>query len=149
MAAMSNVVQSEALNPEEAARLRENLVNLVANFSPPISLAERIYERLFEIAPQVRSMFSPNMDMQTNKLLAMLTTLVNFAGDPSKFNEHLERLRYSHADYGVEAAHYDVLKEVMFHVITEAMGDALTEADVAVWTKFYDTIANHMKQPIN
>src|SRR6516162_5729673 len=61
------------MTPDQVRLVQESFAKLV-----PIAdqAASMFYERLFEIAPQVRAMFPPDMAEQQRKLMATLTIVV-------------------------------------------------------------------------
>ena len=62
------------MTPDQVRLVQESFAKLV-----PIAdqAASMFNERLFEIAPQVRAMFPPDMAEQQRKLMATLTIVVN------------------------------------------------------------------------
>lgn len=97
-------------------------------------LVERFYERLFETAPAVRSLFPDDMEGQQRALLGALGTIVNSLRSPEKLTAYLEGLGKHHVDYGAEPAHYDVVAEVLVATMAEVAGDAWTDELQSAWT---------------
>ena len=97
-------------------------------------LVERFYERLFETAPAVRSLFPDDMEGQKRALLGALGTIVNSLRAPEKLTTYLEGLGKHHVDYGAVAAHYDVVAEVLVATMAELAGDAWTDELQSAWT---------------
>lgn len=137
---------------QDAKRVRMSLVSMLPVMDG-FSLA--LYNRLFDVAPGVRQMFSTNMDIQREKLVATLTWVASnapkLASDSSEPEEsvldikrRIRDLGRRHRELGVEPAHYDVLKVVMMDVLRNLLGEKLDEPTEAAWDRFYDIIAAEM-----
>jgi len=77
----------------------------------PISDAAAVlfYDRLFEIAPQVRAMFPADMTEQRKKLMAMLAAVVNGLANLESILPAASALAKRHIAYGAKAEHYPVV----------------------------------------
>lgn len=65
------------------------------------------YNRLFEIAPEVKPMFSKTtMPEQSKKLLTMLSYVIAKLDKLDDIIEEVKKLAQRHQGYGVEVAHY-------------------------------------------
>ena len=66
--------------------------------------ADLFYDRLFELAPQLRPMFPKNLKEQKAKLMAMIAAAVGGLHDLNKLVPHVKALGARHAGYGVTVA---------------------------------------------
>lgn len=141
-------------NNQDATRVRLSLVQLLPKMDD-FSLA--IYDRLFEIAPAVRPMFSDKMDIQREKLVATLSWVASnapkLAADTkedvtsvAQLRQKVRELGRRHRELGVEAAHYGVLKGVMVDVLHELLGTSFDTETEEAWGRFYDVVAAEMNQ---
>lgn len=107
-------------------------------------LAHIFYERLFELDPSLRSLFSGDMAAQEQKLILALQTVVQGMQRPDKIKDAIKKLGRVHAGYGVEAHQYDTVGASLLWAMREVLGEAFTmEAEVG-WAAGFDTIANLM-----
>ena len=97
-------------------------------------LVARFYERLFETAPAVRSLFPDDMTDQKKALLGALGTVVSTLRTPEKLTAHLQELGERHIGYGAVAAHYDVVAEVLVATMAEFAGDVWNDELQTAWT---------------
>lgn len=109
----------------------------------------RFYNRLFDVAPSVRPLFSTNMEMQREKLLATLIQVVKCAGNMEQLAGDVRALGRRHRDYGVELEHYDVLRDVLIDTLAEFLGEDFTDQTRHAWAVMYDHIADVMKSGHN
>src|SRR5215468_9152281 len=74
----------------------------------PISeqAAALFYDRLFEIAPEVKPMFKGEMKEQGRKLMATLGVVVNGLTNLESILPSASALARKHVAYGVKAEHY-------------------------------------------
>jgi hemoglobin-like flavoprotein len=107
-------------------------------------VAKLFYSRLFQVAPQVRPMFPENMDEQGKKLMAILGTAVQSLTNLPALIPVLEKLAQTHLEYGVEAAHYDVVGEVLLWTLEQGLGDHFTEEVKEAWGQTYTIISQTM-----
>jgi hemoglobin-like flavoprotein len=71
--------------------------------------AVMFYNRLFEIAPQVKAMFPADMTEQRKKLMAMLAAVVKGLGNLETVLPAASALAKRHVTYGAKAEHYPVV----------------------------------------
>lgn len=113
----------------------------------PISeqAAALFYGRLFEIAPEVRSMFSGDMVVQGRKLMKTLKVAVDGLNDLDRLAGTLRQLGTHHArDYGVVPAHYGPVGEALLWTLEQGLGDDFTPEVRQAWTETYGLVSTTM-----
>lgn len=112
----------------------------------PISdqAATMFYDRLFEIAPQVRSMFPADMTEQRGKLMVMLSAVVNGLGNLPSILPAASALARRHVGYGAKAAHYPVVGAALLWTLEQGLGEAWTPEVADAWTAAYGTLSTYM-----
>ena len=106
--------------------------------------AVMFYDRLFEIAPQVRAMFPADMTEQRKKLMATLAVVVNGLSNLEAVLPAASALATRHVAYGAKAEHYPVVGEALLWTLEKGLGAGWT-ADVAeAWTVAYTTLSGFM-----
>jgi hemoglobin-like flavoprotein len=112
----------------------------------PISetAAVLFYDRLFEIAPQVRAMFPADMTEQRKKLMAMLAAVVNGLANLESILPAASALAKRHVAYGAKAEHYPVVGSALLWTLEKGLGEAWTPEIADAWTAVYGTLSGFM-----
>jgi nitric oxide dioxygenase len=111
--------------------------------------AEIFYNRLFEVAPEVRPMFKGDMKDQGAKLMMTLGVVVNGLRDLDKIVPVAEDLAIKHIDYGVTAEHYDTVGASLLFTLKTGLGDDFTADVEDAWTTAYTTLSGVMISAAN
>jgi hemoglobin-like flavoprotein len=118
---------------------------------------ELFYRRLFELRPELRSLFPADMESQRAKLGAMLGFVVksldwpleewSAAQDPENdlFLVVLALGRRHRNLYRVDDAHYEPLGEALMWAFDQGIGQAFEGTTREAWTKVYGLLATTMK----
>jgi hemoglobin-like flavoprotein len=109
------------------------------------AVAEQFYQRLFEVAPTVRSRFPDDMRGQHAMLMAMINTVVHGLWHPDALAPILQQLGRRHVGYGTQTSDYDLVGEVLMHTLRHYLGAQFTEEVEAAWTTAYTFIALTMQ----
>jgi hemoglobin-like flavoprotein len=112
----------------------------------PISetAAVLFYDRLFEVAPKVRSMFPTDMTEQRRKLMATLAVVVNGLGNLESVLPAASALAKRHVSYGAKAEHYPVVGAALLWTLEKGLGDGWTPEIAEAWTAAYGTLSGFM-----
>ena len=112
----------------------------------PISetAAVLFYDRLFEIAPQVKAMFPADMTEQRRKLMATLAAVVNGLGNLKSILPAASALAKRHVSYGAKAEHYPVVGAALLWTLEKGLGDGWTPDVAEAWTAAYGTLSGFM-----
>ena len=124
-------------------------VNLVqqsfAKVAPISEIAAVLfYDRLFETAPQVRSMFPADMTEQRRKLMATLAVVVNGLSNLESILRVASALATRHVAYGAKPEHYPVVGAALLWTLEKGLGDGWTPDVAAAWTAAYGTLSGFM-----
>ena len=125
----------------------------------PISqtAADLFYQRLFEIAKELRPLFADDLSTQKTKLVTMLSFIVksiDWADD--SWREEVDpkedlcfvvlAMGRRHAElYQVPEASYGAVGEALLWTLDQGLGEAFTPEVRAAWTKLYGMVATTMK----
>jgi hemoglobin-like flavoprotein len=107
--------------------------------------ADLFYNRLFEIAPQVRALFPDDLREQKRKLMAMIATAVGGLRNLDTLVPGVKALGARHVGYGARAEHYAVVGEALLWTLERGLGEAFTPEVRESWTKVYGTLAAVMQ----
>lgn len=129
------------MNPEEVKLVQESFAKVA-----PISeaAAKIFYDRLFEVAPQVRAMFPDDMTEQRKKLMATLAVVVGGLANLPSILPAASALAKRHVGYGAKAEHYPVVGGALLWTLEKGLGDAWTPDVAAAWTSAYGTLSGYM-----
>ena len=129
--------------PSPAAELQRTWALAAADADAAMDL---FYTTLFEMAPEVRPLFSGiPMPDQKKKLAAAINLVVKSPELPPSVTGALRDLGQRHVGYGVEDAHYDAVGAALIETLATALGSEFTPAARAAWTGAYGSVAGHMK----
>jgi hemoglobin-like flavoprotein len=126
---------------DDVQRIRESFAHLHRRKA---ETGEIFYNRLFEIAPEVRPLFKGDMKAQSVKLMEMLTVAIATLNDREGLAILLRKLGREHKGYGVKDSHYDRVGEALIWTLRTSLGDAFTPRLEQAWTQLYTDIANVM-----
>ena len=112
----------------------------------PISdqAATLFYDRLFEVAPQVKPMFPADMTEQRKKLMATLAVVVNGLSDLPSILPAASALAKRHVAYGAKPDHYPVVGAALLWTLEKGLGSAWTPEVANAWTSAYGTLSGFM-----
>jgi hemoglobin-like flavoprotein len=84
--------------------------------------ADLFYDRLFEIAPETRALFPPDISEQKKKLIAMLATAVTNLHKLDAILPAVKDLGQRQKGYGVTAAHYAPVGAALLWTLEKGLG---------------------------
>jgi hemoglobin-like flavoprotein len=124
-------------------------VNLVqTSFSKVAPIADQaaviFYDRLFEVAPQLRAMFPDDMTEQRKKLMATLAVVVNGLSNLDSILPAASALAVRHVSYGAKPEHYPVVGGALLWTLEKGLGEAWTSDVASAWTAAYGTLSTFM-----
>jgi hemoglobin-like flavoprotein len=108
--------------------------------------ADLFYDRLFAIAPEVRSLFPSDLTEQKKKLMQMIAVAVTNLHQVEKIVSAVEDLGRRHAGYGVAAKHYEPVGAALLWTLEPGLAPSFTPPVTAAWTETYMTLAGVMQK---
>src|SRR5262245_284153 len=106
--------------------------------------ASLFYKRLFEIAPEVKTLFRGDMTEQGRKLMKTLTIVVSGLGNLDSILPAASALAKNHVAYGVRPKHYTLVGEALLWALERGLGSEWTPDLRSAWSAAYATISNFM-----
>jgi hemoglobin-like flavoprotein len=106
--------------------------------------AALFYERLFEIAPNVKPLFHGDMKEQGRKLMATLAVVVNGLRNLESTLPAASALAKRHVDYGVKAADYAPVGAALLWTLEKGLGAQWTPELAAAWGSAYTILSEYM-----
>lgn len=129
------------MDKQTIALLRTSFAEIVRR-RPDVAAV--FYKRLFEVAPDLRPMFSPSLKEQQKKLKASLTQIVTSLGDSGQLPEQLVWLGERHVDDELKPAHYRTVGDTLLWTFQHALQQSFTKPIRAAWAEAYNIIAKKM-----
>jgi hemoglobin-like flavoprotein len=123
-----------SLSEDEIDLVRSSFRHL-AQLQP--AAAAMFYDRLFEIAPEVRPLFPGDMEVQGTKLMSMLGAIVAQIHDHAVLVPMVSDLARRHVAYGARMPHYGKVGEALLWTLDQRLGEAFTPELRAAWAKAY------------
>jgi hemoglobin-like flavoprotein len=102
------------------------------------------YDRLFEIAPAVKTLFPSDMTEQRRKLMATLAIVVNGLSNLESILPAASSLATRHVAYGAKPEHYPVVGSALLWTLEKGLGEAWTRDVADAWTAAYTTLSGFM-----
>ena len=109
-------------------------------------VAVLFYGRLFEIAPEVKPLFTSDMTEQGKKLMTMIAVAVNGLPKLETIVPAVQDMGVRHTGYGVEPEHYESVGAALLWTLEQGLGEDFTPEVKAAWTETYVTLATVMKE---
>jgi len=102
------------------------------------------YDRLFEIAPQVKTLFPADITEQRRKLMATLAIVVNGLSSLESILPAASSLATRHVAYGAKPEHYPVVGSALLWTLEKGLGPAWTKDVADAWTAAYTLLSGFM-----
>jgi nitric oxide dioxygenase len=114
--------------------LRESVALLPKEDLAPV---DEFYRRLFELAPEVRPMFKPEMAPQAKKFSDMLAWMIAHLEHPHELSREMRELGARHGGYGVKIDHYAPVGSALIWMFQRTLGDRFTAEMEEAWLEAY------------
>ena len=131
----------QQMTPEQVRLVQESFAKVA-----PIAdqAAVMFYDRLFELAPQVKTMFPADMTEQRRKLMATLAFAVNGLANLQSVLPAASALAKRHIAYGAKPEHYPVVGAALLWTLEKGLGDAWTAEAACAWAAAYGALSSLM-----
>jgi hemoglobin-like flavoprotein len=106
--------------------------------------ATLFYDRLFELDPSLRALFTSDLDGQKKKLLQTLGVAVTGLTDLPALVPIARALGKRHVGYGVKPEHYGTVGTALLWTLRKGLGGGFDAAHEAAWTKVYEILSKTM-----
>jgi nitric oxide dioxygenase len=102
------------------------------------------YNRLFEVAPNVRALFPDDLTEQRKKLMATLAIVVNGLTSLDAVLPAASALAKRHVGYGAKPEHYPVVGAALLWTLEKGLGEAWTPELAQAWSAAYGLLSGTM-----
>lgn len=129
------------MDRRELCLVQNSFVNV---FLQKTRVSHCFYERLFQISPDARTLFSGDLTVQGKKLMATLALVVKNLDQFDCLRPAIARLARDHKRYGARKEHYDQAGEALIWALGQVLGDAFDPPTEAAWRRAYGQVAAAM-----
>lgn len=126
------------MTPEQIRLVRNSFAALAGVKD---EVARVFYERLFELEPDLRPLFSSDPQAQRTKLMAALATVVGALDRLEELLPTVRALGRRHAGYGAQPEHYASVGAALIWTLERTLGPAFTREMRRAWTEAYAWLA--------
>lgn len=110
----------------------------------PVTVGGLFYNRLFEIAPQLKPMFRNPVPEQSKKLLAMINYVISKLDKLEDILDEVAKLAKRHVSYGVKPGHYTIVGEALLWTLEKGLGENWDSEVKEAWTICYQVLSTAM-----
>src|SRR6187549_1388463 len=110
----------------------------------PLTVGGLFYNRLFEIAPQLKHMFRNSMPEQSKKLLSMINYVISKLNKLEDILDEVAKLARRHVSYGVKPDHYTIVGEALLWTLEKGLADNWNSEVKEAWTDCYHILSSAM-----
>ena len=129
------------MNSDQVTLVQESFAKVVPIAGTASTL---FYDRLFEIAPEVKPLFKGDLEQQKMALMQTLGIVVKGLSQPETILPAVKSLAERHKDYGVQAEHFDSVGAALLWTLEKGLGDAYTPDVNDAWVAAYTLLSGVM-----
>ena len=130
------------MTPEQKELVQTTFADVV-----PIAdaAAKLFYGKLFELDPELKSLFKGDMEEQGRKLMKIIATAVNGLDRLDEIVPVVEDLGKRHVSYGVKDKDYNTVGTALLWTLKQGLDSSFTPEVEEAWTVVYTLLADTMK----
>ncbi len=126
---------------QQVALVKESFEQ-VRHVAIPVTLL--FYGRLFDLDPGLRPLFKIDIREQSNKLAAMLATVIDSLESLDELRPRLQELGRRHVTYGVQREHYETLTSALLWALGQALQSEFSPDVRAAWAEVLHQVNREM-----
>jgi len=141
------ISQSFIMSLEEAsneATILSQSWDMAMDNCPGNEFGEMFFDVLFELAPNMGTLFNKPKQILSVKFCEMIATLVSFNNDPVRLAQQSIWLGMRHVKYGARAQHQQVIGQVVITTLERAVGDEWTAEMDKAWSDLWAVACRSM-----
>lgn len=110
---------------------------------------ELFYQKLFEEAPSLHTLFRNDIELQARKFTSMMTLLIRSIQYSDKVAYELEELAKRHIRYGARPEHYVIVGDSLLWMMKQRLEDRWDIETEQAWKDMYQLITRTMMSAYN
>lgn len=130
------------MTPKQVALVRSSWSHILS--IDPEVVGTMFYNRLFEIAPHLQSMFHRSLPEQSRKLMTILDHIVEKLDALEEIIENIVKLSQRHSSYGVKPEHFADVGEALLWTLEKNLGRKWNKDIKEAWAMCFITISSAM-----
>ncbi|MEO5592988.1 MAG: globin domain-containing protein [Chitinophagaceae bacterium] len=131
------------ITPQQIKLVKESWQSIAA--MDALTTGEVFYNCLFEIAPEVKSMFSrASMNEQSGKLIYMIDNIIRNLDNMENIMDSIAKLAGRHVNYGVQEEQYTMVGRALLWTLQKASGEKWDNELKQAWINCYTILAEVM-----
>lgn len=115
----------------------------------PVVIGETFYGKLFSDHPALRRLFPKDMNLQYQKLMDMLNTILSQLDNMENMSREIALMGQRHVVYGVKPAHYKMVGRAFLWMLEQGLGPDFTIDVKQAWNSCYNTLTQRMLPETN
>jgi nitric oxide dioxygenase len=131
------------MDPQQIVLVQASFAEATAT---PGVLERVFYERLFELAPELRGLFPSDLGEQERKLTGELRAIVDRLDHVDELVARTRDLGLRHVAYGARADHYDIVGVALLDALALVLRGGLPPEVGRAWRYAYNLVAEAMQQ---
>lgn len=110
----------------------------------PVLVGDVFYGKLFVLSPELKGMFHASMDLQSKKIVDMLSLIVGHLHALDQLSDDIAQLAQRHVDYGVKAHHYKIVGTALLWTLQHGLGRDWNEQVKDAWETCFTILSDSM-----
>jgi methyl-accepting chemotaxis protein len=139
---MNDDFETEELLTKEQIRLVQTTFAMIEPIAD--DAAVMFYNRLFELDPSLKSLFSDDLTVQRKALMSTLKIAVKGLSDLDSIIPAVQQLGQRHTEYDVKDEDYGSMAQALLWTLEQGLGNEFTEDVKTAWTEVYMLLAGVM-----
>jgi nitric oxide dioxygenase len=131
------------MTPEQIALVQQSFASMQDRLP---ELGRSFYEHLFASDPELRLLFSTDMEIQQVKFTDELSEIVSSVSNLATFVPRARELGARHLEHQTRARHYRPVGVALLAAFEDVLGAELTPETREAWTLAYNLVAETMQQ---
>lgn len=107
-------------------------------------LTRVLYDRLFELRPELRKIFKKDIREQRKKMLKVMAYIIDNLHDAEVVGPCMKELAIRHVHYGVKQEDYKPFGEALIFAVSAALGNDFKNSTRNAWINTYQTLSQIM-----
>jgi nitric oxide dioxygenase len=102
------------------------------------------YKKLFELRPELRTLFKGDLKSQAQKLTSMITFLVHKLNNLQDVKSDIIALGKRHKNYQVKPGHYETVGQALLWTLEQGLGKDWNDELRTAWLELYTLLSKIM-----
>lgn len=110
----------------------------------PVLIGDVFYSKLFFDMPPLENLFRTPKEIQSKKLVDMLSVIIGRLDNLEELTEEIKQLAIRHVQYGVKDQHYKAVGTALLWTLQQGLGRDWNEEVREAWTACFQIVSDTM-----